>query len=450
MWVSSAWVAHAHDLTEVARPSAPIFHKTARPFRTRVRCEREFLALCGGVRFARTRLPVSGNDSLIARMSRQEWHGGLSGATPLAPTRGQSRTRSREPASVLYVCHACPVPARLGPARRHYHLLQQLTRFYDVHVVTLADEAEREAFAATFGDRVARFHVAPRQETRPWKFLRKSYRTLNAQCDFLPAVHPGLRRLCAEVTSRRAYDAIVLSSVLLRALPLPHGTAIVGDTHNVEFDLLRRTATGADITIVRRYAGRQWPAMRAEEERCGRQCDLVVATCERDRQIFAEELGLERLAIIPNGIDLAEFMPSRPAPGGTTILFAGLMSYYPNQQAVRWFLNEVFPLIRRKVGDAKFVVAGATPPRWLRAIAADGVQVTGWVPDIRPYLDQAAVVVVPLSIGGGTRVKILEAQAMGRPVVTRRWARRDLTSATAARCCLPTVRARSPNAWSSS
>jgi glycosyltransferase involved in cell wall biosynthesis len=100
------------------------------------------------------------------------------------------------------------------------------------------------------------------------------------------------------------------------------------------------------------------------------------------------------------------------------IVFSGLMSYYPNQQAVGWFLDEIFPRIARRVPAARFVVAGAAPPGWLRARASDHVEVTGRVPDIRPYLRTASVVVAPLRIGGGTRVKILEAQAMRRPVVS--------------------------------
>jgi glycosyltransferase involved in cell wall biosynthesis len=100
------------------------------------------------------------------------------------------------------------------------------------------------------------------------------------------------------------------------------------------------------------------------------------------------------------------------------VLFSGLMSYYPNQQGIRWFITDVFPLVLRCVPRARLVVAGAAPPRWLQLLARDHVEVTGYVPDIRPYIERASVVIAPLMIGGGTRVKILEAQAMARPVVS--------------------------------
>src|SRR4051812_8740731 len=319
---------------------------------------------------------------------------------------------------VLYIAYASPVPSKLGPARRHYHVLEQLARFYNVHFLCVGESSEVEAFARQFGDRVDGFTFAPRSTGVRRRHARKLARTLMGRCDFLPALEPALQQACARVTSTHAFDAIVLSSVLLRSLPLPKHVPIVGDTHNVEFDVLRRTAAHADRVLLRQYARRQWPAMQREERRCGESVDLVLATSVRDRQVFEHELGLRRVAVVPNGIDLAEFAPSTRGPGPDTILFSGLMSYFPNQQAVRWFLRDVFPTVLRRRPGARLIVAGADPPRWLTALAGPNLEVTGRVPDIRPFVARAAVVVAPLLIGGGTRVKILEALAMARPIVS--------------------------------
>jgi glycosyltransferase involved in cell wall biosynthesis len=94
------------------------------------------------------------------------------------------------------------------------------------------------------------------------------------------------------------------------------------------------------------------------------------------------------------------------------------LSYYPNQQGVRWFLDHVFPLVLRQVPNARVIVAGAAPPSWLLSRRCARVEVTGQVADMRPYIRSAAAVIAPLMIAGGTRVKILEAQAMARPVVS--------------------------------
>ena len=308
---------------------------------------------------------------------------------------------------------------RLGPARRHYHMVEQLSRFYDLRVMSIGAPSDVAALArCAFGSRVSHATFVEAKRSVVPKHVRKLWRTLRGDCDFLPVGEPALRRETRLSTSPARCDAVILSSVLLQRLPLAAGVPVIADTHNAEFDVLRRTSAFSDSWIRRQYATWQMTATRAEEKRCGLAVDLVLATSERDRRVFAEELGLPHVAVIPNGIDLDEFdSGGNPASPGV-IVFSGLMSYYPNQQAVRWFLDEIFPLVLRRVPAARFVVAGAAPPAWLRARTSDQVNVTGPVPDIRPCLREASVVVVPLRIGGGTRVKILEAQAMRRPVVS--------------------------------
>jgi glycosyltransferase involved in cell wall biosynthesis len=159
------------------------------------------------------------------------------------------------------------------------------------------------------------------------------------------------------------------------------------------------------------------PTLRAER-RCAHNVDLLLANSDRDRQVFQQELGVQQVEVIPNGVDITEFSPAQTSGQPATVLFTGLMSYYPNQQAIRWFLDEVFPLLLTKVPNARLVVAGARPPAWLTARSNSMLEVTGEVTDMRPYFERARVVIAPLMIGGGTRVKILEAQAMGRPVVS--------------------------------
>jgi glycosyltransferase involved in cell wall biosynthesis len=319
---------------------------------------------------------------------------------------------------VLYVTHASPVPAKIGPARRHFHILSQLARFFDVHLLSLGSPVESAACAREFEHRVNAFTYASRQGPAAAKVLRKLARTLSGQCDFLPVREPGLRRDCLEVTARHQFSGIVLSSVLLRGLPLPDGIPIVADTHNVEFDVVRRTAGSADRFLMRCYAATQWRATRRAEERYAKAVDLLLATSSRDRAMFEAEFGVRNVAVIPNGIDLGEFTPAAADPEPGTIVFTGLMSYFPNQQAVRWFLDAVFPSISRAVPGARLIVVGAAPPAWLTRRANERVEISGRVADVRPYLARATVVIAPLLIAGGTRVKILEAQALGRPVVS--------------------------------
>jgi glycosyltransferase involved in cell wall biosynthesis len=324
----------------------------------------------------------------------------------------------RNPSRILYISHTSPVPAKIGPSRRHYHILDQLARFYDIRLLSLGMPSQEEMFRKAFGNRAPSFHYAAVQHGKNFRFLHKAWRTLTGRCDFLPVLEPDLRRLVAEVTSAQRLDAIMLSIPLLFGLPLPRGVPIVGDTHNVESDVLKRTSVLAETFLRRQYARRQARYTFREERRCSHGVDLLLANSDRDRQVFENEFGVRNIAVIPNGVDVTEFSPPKSAGDAGTILFTGLMSYYPNQQAMRWFLDEVFPLILKKVPEAKLIVAGARPPAWLLNERSDVVEVTDAVPDMRPYFERARVVIAPLMIGGGTRVKILEAQAMARPVVS--------------------------------
>jgi glycosyltransferase involved in cell wall biosynthesis len=324
----------------------------------------------------------------------------------------------RDPSRILYISHTSPVPAKIGPSRRHYHILDQLARFYDVHLLSLGTPSEEEMFREAFKYRVPDFDYSAVRHGKEVRFMQKVWRTLTWRCDFLPVLEPNLHRLLAEVTSRQQFDAIMLSTPLLFGLPLPRGVPIVSDTHNVESDVLKRTSVLAETFLRRQYARRQARFTFREERRCSHGVDLLLANSDRDRQVFESEFDVRNIAVIPNGIDLTEFSPPKSLGDLGIILFTGLMSYYPNQQAVRWFLSEAFPLILKKMPEAKLVIAGARPPAWLLNKRSNVLEVTDTVPDMRPYFERACVVIAPLMIGGGTRVKILEAQAMARPVVS--------------------------------
>ena len=216
---------------------------------------------------------------------------------------------------VLYIAYASPVPSRLGPARRHYHVLEQLARFYDVHFLCVGDAARPRPSSATSAIGCA---ASPSCRVRP-AFAGAtpgSWRgRCMGRCDFLPALEPALRQACAGVTAHTPSTPSCCRRCCCARCRCRTHVPIVGDTHNVEFDVLRRTAAHADRVLLRHYARRQWPATLREERRCGEAVDLLLATSARDRHVFERELGLRRVAVVPNGIDLAEFVPSTSRAG---------------------------------------------------------------------------------------------------------------------------------------
>jgi len=331
------------------------------------------------------------------------------------------RGTDREPPTsrVLYVSGANLVPRKIGPARRNHHLIDQLCRFYDVSVLALGTREHAATFAATFGRPLTSATFVASRCPRPARFLYKLWHTALGRCDFLPARASFLHRACADVTARQRFDAVILSSALLQRLPIPDGLPVIGDAHNVDFDVLRRTAATTDNVCRRQYSRRQMTLTEREERRCAQRVDLMLAASERDGDLMRRQLQVSSVEIVPNGIDVDEFRPVGADISAPVIVFTGLLSYYPNQQGIRWFVEGVFPEIRRCLPGVRLVIAGAAPPRWLRAQHDEGhIEITGEVPDVRPLLAGAAVAVVPLHIGGGTRVKILEAMAMARPVVS--------------------------------
>jgi glycosyltransferase involved in cell wall biosynthesis len=172
---------------------------------------------------------------------------------------------------------------------------------------------------------------------------------------------------------------------------------------------------------MRLYMGEQWRRMRAvEREQCLR-FDHVVAVSDEDLAAFRDDYGVTRASAVPTGVDTGYFRPS----GGVArrpheLVFTGSMDWLPNEDAIRHFAADVLPLVRREVPDVTLTVVGRNPPPAVRELAAlyDHVEVTGSVPDVRPYMERAAAFVVPIRIGGGTRLKIYEAMGMERAVVS--------------------------------
>jgi len=194
--------------------------------------------------------------------------------------------------------------------------------------------------------------------------------------------------------------------------------------------VLQKRAFLTDIRQPRRWMGAaysfiQWRKLAVYERRICRAADRVVSVSHADRQALQRLLpGLE-VAVVPNGVDLAFYRPGvvPPAPdlGAHALVFTGKMDYRPNVDAVLWFADAVLPLILREMEDVRFYVVGQQPHARLLPLAArPAITITGRVPDVRPYIAGAGVYVVPLRIGGGTRLKVLEAMAMGQAIVSTR------------------------------
>jgi glycosyltransferase involved in cell wall biosynthesis len=219
------------------------------------------------------------------------------------------------PSRILYVSGTAIVPSKIGPARRNYHILEQLSRHYEVTVVALGPPEDAEAIVSALGGRIAKLILVPPRYDAREKFLHKLWRTATGRCDYLPALYPDLRDVCSEIAESVSVDAVFFSSVLLGRLPVPNGVPVVVDTHNAEFNIHSRTATLNGAIGRRLYAACQYWPTRREERRQGARADLLLATSHHDRELFERSLRLRRVAVVPNGIDLTEFTPQPQTRG---------------------------------------------------------------------------------------------------------------------------------------
>jgi glycosyltransferase involved in cell wall biosynthesis len=201
------------------------------------------------------------------------------------------------------------------------------------------------------------------------------------------------------------------------ALPAP---AVLFE-HNVEAMIWQRHVSVPQHPVRRAYMRLQWQRMLRYEARECRRFAHVIAVSAVDVQVIRREYAVASVGHVPTGVDLEYFSTSRPRPQESReLVFIGSMDWMPNDDGIRWFAREIFGRIQERVTGACLTVVGRSPSPGLRELAArnPAIEVTGTVADVRPYLERAGVSVVPLRIGGGTRLKIYEMMAMGVPVVS--------------------------------
>lgn len=226
-----------------------------------------------------------------------------------------------------------------------------------------------------------------------------------------------LRRLLQAKPFDLVHCEMTLLSPLLRGLPQIPSVAVA---HNLEVDIWRRYESNETSAIRRMYIGLQRRRLeRLETEGLGHITGLC-AVSERDADWFRQRTPIPRIHVVPNGVDLAYFTPNVESEEPRTLVHAGSMDWRPNVDAITYFLEDIYPLILRQAPSLRFIVVGRNPSQPFSRFAArfSGVEVTGSVDDARPFMARGAVFVVPLRIGGGSRLKILNALAMGKAVVS--------------------------------
>jgi len=276
---------------------------------------------------------------------------------------------------------------------------------YCREVVIVPDRSGRQAFAKRL--------LQMRSLASIWSFQR------------LRLTRPSLQQSLDRILRAKRFDIVNLEFPYLghynlrQAPPGEKPPAVVVDSHEIAYDLDRQFAQAGGVAR-RLYAGANWRKLRREELKTYRDADGVYLCSKTDEQRLLSEAPGVRTAVVPNAADVEFYQPrpTDPPHDGQTVVYFGLLSTTPNIDGVRHFVQEIWPRIVRIHPDARCKIIGGRPPPSLLALAGPRVELTGFVPDLRPHLAAAAAVVVPLRLGGGTRLKIVEAMAMGKAIVS--------------------------------
>ena len=320
--------------------------------------------------------------------------------------------------NILFVCHRFPYPPNRGGKIRPFQMIRHLNQNHRVTVATLAHSREE----VQQGNDLARHCSEVLVEVLPgpmrWIQAVGALPTLTPSSGHYFHSARLLSRI-EEAQQRRRFDAVIVHCAFVagyvRNISAPFRMLDFGDLDSRKW---------SDYS---KYRGFPWSAgyaieafklLRVERE-LARQFDYCTVTAQGELESYKEMGALTPARVIPNGVDTEYYrLSGTHKQDSLTVVFLGRMDYYPNVAGTLDFVEKVWPRIRDKVPDAKFRIVGSNPVARVRALQGrDGISVTGYVPDVRPHVEDAAVAVAPLSIARGTQNKVLECMAMGIPVV---------------------------------
>lgn len=324
---------------------------------------------------------------------------------------------------ILFLHKQILFPRDTGGKIRVLNLLKHLAKWHDVTYVCNLRAGE-EALLPQMTALGLKMEAVP-GEASPHgslRFMASAFANLASSRPYAidRNYDPRLRRRIEDLVRRERFDLVICDTVQMArhtmGLDLPPTVLF---QHNVEAQILERHAQVSDGALKRAYMFDQYRKMKSFERHCGDHFDHVIAVSTQDADIFAERYGWRHVDAIDTAVDTEFFQPRPDAEVAGRVMFLGSMDWMPNQDGVRFFAEEVWPKVLDRHPSAVFQIVGRNPPAAIQALAQQrGIEVTGSVPDVRPHLAEASVVVVPLLVGGGTRLKIYEAMAMARATVS--------------------------------
>ena len=322
---------------------------------------------------------------------------------------------------ILFLSPTVPFPLTDGGRIRVFNLLKQIAEKSDVILLALETQPTDAEGITELQQLGIQVHLVPNAPTLPRvsfgtlvnAFLKRQPITV-ARYD-LPVYRQKFRELVATENFDLVHYEMFHTAQFRTEVDLPS----VLSQQNVDSAIWRRLCAETANPFYKFAYWTQQLVFQRYERALSPKFDAVTCTSDIDAAVFQRHCAADTIEIIPNGVDVTHYQPDFTSEAPAHLIYIGSMDWYPNEDAVAFFADEVLPGIQDKVPDVQFSIVGGNPSARVQRLAErEGVVVTGRVPEIKPYFAEATVFVVPLRIGSGTRLKILEALAMGKAIVS--------------------------------
>ena len=326
---------------------------------------------------------------------------------------------------VLFFSQRFPYPMDTGGKIRTGKLLEQLKDVFDITLVSNVESPKDDEYLDQVKKLCAEFHPVPWKETKKYtfRFYLKLLRSVFSRYPFtvINDYSKDLEAALLHLTTSERFDLLICDflqpSLNFRRLS---GTPTLLFEHNVESVIPRRHFETSRNPLAKLFWWLQWRRMERYERETCRKFTGTVTVSETDKKYLEEISGIGTVFAIPTGVDTAFFAPREEPVKNNSLVFTGSMDWLPNEDAIGFFAREILGKIKRVIPTVQLTVVGRNPSQSLikELEAYPEITVTGRVEDVRPFISSHALYIIPLRIGGGTRIKAYEAMAMGKAVVS--------------------------------
>jgi len=323
---------------------------------------------------------------------------------------------------ILFVTADLPYPPTDGARTRNYNILKILETRHQVTLLSFIKPGEPVS-ASPLSDHCMEIRTVPQKVPRGG--IDRTYGILSAFLKRKPyhvvAYHSHkMEKAISDLSTSGYYDVVHVDHLQMAqyVTSLSKDIPRVLDEHNAENVIFRRRYQNETNWLKRAYLYFEWRKILSYESKTCSRFDACLTVSETDRDHLRSICGDLPFAVVPNGVDTEHFSPA-PIVDGSKLLYIGNMGWYPNEDAVCYFCERILPHIRQEIPEVELTIVGGDPTPRVRQLARGGrIKVTGFVEDTRQYLAQTTIAIIPLRVGSGTRLKILEALATGLPVVS--------------------------------